>query len=79
MFTASSFRASYARAAVVERLRRLLFSPSRLLTAGTLACVLACGGFAVAQTPDPYIFTHRPTAEDADYMVQVEEDGNEIS
>ncbi|MBR4104976.1 MAG: autotransporter outer membrane beta-barrel domain-containing protein, partial [Thermoguttaceae bacterium] len=74
-----SFRASYARAAVVERLRRLLFSPSRLLTAGTLACVLACGGFAVAQTPDPYIFTHRPTAEDADYMVQVEEDGNEIS
>jgi len=78
MFTASSFRASYARAAVVERLRRLLFSPSRLLTAGTLACVLAYGGFAVAQTPDPYIFTHRPTAEDADYMVQVEEDGNEI-
>ncbi len=75
MFTASSSRASSARAAVVERLRRVLFSPSRLLTAGTLACVLACGGFAAAQ--DSYIFTHSPTAEDANHMVQVE-DGNEI-
>jgi len=44
MFTASSSRALSARAAVVERLRRVLFSPQRLLTAGTLACVLAFGG-----------------------------------
>lgn len=54
MFTASSSRALSARAAVVERLRRVLFSPQRLLTAGTLACVLACGGYAVGQD----IFTH---------------------
>ena len=46
--------ATSSRAVAVEGLRRLLFSPSRILAVGALACALALGGRALGQDAVDY-------------------------